>query len=54
MHHVDLLELVQLATLIGAIDVALGSGAAAVFTSSPPLWDKLHMVHSFSSVNSLL
>ena len=34
------------ATLTGAIDVALGSGAAAVFTNSPPLWDKLHMVTS--------
>ena len=36
---------VDLATLTGAIDVALGSGAAAVFTNSPPLWDKLHQVN---------
>ena len=43
---------IDLATLTGAIDVALGSGAAAVFTNSPPLWDKLHMVTFFiSSIN---
>ena len=36
--------MIDLATLTGAIDVALGSGAAAVFTNSSPLWDQLHMV----------
>ena len=35
---------VDLATLTGAIDVALGSGAAAVFTNSKPLWERLHRV----------
>lgn len=36
--------IVDLATLTGAIDVALGSGAAAVFTNSTPLWNQLHQV----------
>ena len=37
---------IDLATLTGAIDVALGTGAAAtcIFTNSPTLWDKLHTV----------
>ena len=37
---------IDLATLTGAIDVALGSGAAAIFTNSPSLLDKLHTVTS--------
>ena len=44
----------HVAMLTGAIDVALGSGAAAVFTNSPPLWDKLHVVWFFLNINSLL
>ena len=39
---------VDLATLTGAIDVALGSGAAAVFTNSTALWEQLHQVSSCS------
>ena len=45
-HSFNPSAVIDLATLTGAIDVALGSGAAAVFTNSPPLWDKLHMVTS--------
>ena len=46
--------MIDLATLTGAIDVALGSGAAAVFTrNSSPLWDKLHDIVVLS-VKSLL
>ena len=41
---------VDLATLTGAIDVALGSGAAAVFTNSAPLWKQLHEVRKCSFV----
>ena len=36
--------IVDLATLTGAIDVALGSGAAAVFSNSTSLWEQLHQV----------
>ena len=36
--------IVDLATLTGAIDVALGSGAAAVFTTDDDLWSDLHQV----------
>ena len=46
-HSFNPSAVIDLATLTGAIDVALGSGAAAVFTNSPPLWDKLHMVTIF-------
>ena len=46
---------IDLDTLTGAIDVALGSGAAAVFTNSPSLWDQPHMVAiqclCFSNIN---
>ncbi len=35
---------VDMATLTGAIDVALGSGAAAVFTNSSSQWEQLHKV----------
>ena len=31
----------DVATLTGAIDVALGAGAAAVFTNSSKLWEQL-------------
>lgn len=34
----------DVATLTGAIDVALGSGAAAVFTNTNKLWEQLHEV----------
>lgn len=34
----------DVATLTGAVDVALGAGAAAVFTNSSKLWDQLHEV----------
>ena len=34
----------DLATLTGAIAVALGSGAAAVFTNSAVLWEELQRV----------
>ena len=37
--------IVDLATLTGAIEVALGSGAAAVFTPSDELWSQLHQVN---------
>ena len=37
-HSFNPVSLVDLATLTGAIDVALGNGAAAVFTNSPPQW----------------
>ena len=46
-HSFNPSAMIDLATLTGAIDVALGSGAAAVFTNSPPLWDQLHMVHFY-------
>ena len=46
-HSFNPSAVIDLATLTGAIDVALGSGAAAVFTNSPPLWDKLHVVRFF-------
>ena len=46
-HSFNPSAVIDLATLTGAIDVALGSGAAAVFTNSPPLWDKLHMATFF-------
>ena len=36
--------IVDMATLTGAIDVALGTGAAGVFTSSSSLWKQLHKV----------
>ena len=45
-HSFNPSAVIDLATLTGAINVALGSGAAAVFTNSPPLWDKLHTVTS--------
>ena len=45
-HSFNPSAVIDLATLTGAIDVALGSGVAAVFTNSPPLWDKLHLVTS--------
>lgn len=35
---------IDVATLTGAIDVALGAGAAAVFTNSSKLWEQLHTV----------
>ena len=35
---------VDVATLTGAIDVALGTGAAAVYTNCSKLWEQLHMV----------
>ena len=50
-HSFNPSAVIDLATLTGAIDVALGSGAAAVFTNSHPLWDKLHMVHVTSGVH---
>jgi aminopeptidase len=34
--------IIDLATLTGAIDVALGSGAAAVFTTDDDLWSEIH------------
>ena len=37
--------IVDLATLTGAIDVALGSGAAGVFSNSQSLWEQLHRVY---------
>ena len=43
-HSFNPSAVIDLATLTGAIDVALGSGAAAFFTNSPTLWDKLHTV----------
>ena len=36
--------IIDLATLTGAIDVALGSGASAVFTTSDSLWTDLQEV----------
>ena len=36
--------IIDLATLTGAIDVALGSGASAVFTTSDTLWSDLQEV----------
>ncbi len=36
--------IVDLATLTGAIMVALGNAAAGVFTNSTPLWQELHKV----------
>lgn len=45
-HSFNPRAIVDLATLTGAIDVALGSGAAAVFTTSNSLWDQLHKVNS--------
>ena len=36
--------IVDLATLTGHMDIALGTGAAGVFTTSDPLWKKLHQV----------
>ena len=49
-HSFNPSAVIDLATLTGAIDVALGSGAAAVFTNLPPLWDKLHNVMVTSGV----
>ena len=43
-HSFNPRAIVDLATLTGAIDVALGSGAAAVFTTSNSLWQQLHQV----------
>ena len=43
-HTFNPLAIVDLATLTGAVDVALGSGAAAVFTTSNSLWQQLHKV----------
>lgn len=43
-HSFNPRAIVDLATLTGAIDVALGSGAAAVFTTSNSLWQQLHRV----------
>ena len=37
--------IIDLATLTGAVDVALGSGAAAVFTTDDDLWSEIHQVH---------
>ena len=37
-------SIVGMATLTGATDVALGTGAAGVFTSSSSLWKQLHKV----------
>ncbi|CAH1782982.1 unnamed protein product [Owenia fusiformis] len=34
--------ILDMATLTGAIDVALGSAATGVFTNSSPMWDLLH------------
>ncbi len=45
--------IVDLATLTGAIDVALGSGAAAVFTTSNLLWQQLHKVSFFCTTHSI-
>ena len=36
--------IIDLATLTGAVDVALGSGASAVFTTDTHLWSELHQV----------
>ena len=36
--------IIDLATLTGHMDIALGTGAAGVFTTSDPLWKKLHQV----------
>ena len=46
-HSFNPSAVIDLATLTGAIDVALGSGAAAIFTNSPPLWDELHVVRFY-------
>jgi len=37
---------IDVATLTGAIKVALGGGAAAVFTSDDQLWTQLHQVRA--------
>ena len=36
--------IIDLATLTGHMDIALGTGAAGVFTTSHLLWKKLHQV----------
>lgn len=41
-HSFNPKAIVDLATLTGAMDVALGSGAAGVFTNSQLLWEQLH------------
>ena len=41
-HSFNPKAIVDLATLTGAIDVALGNGAAGVFTNSQSLWEQLH------------
>ena len=43
-HSFNPRTIVDLATLTGAIDVALGNGAAGVFTNSQLLWEQLHKV----------
>ena len=43
-HSFNPKAIVDLATLTGAIDVALGNGAAGVFTNSQSLWEQLHKV----------
>jgi aminopeptidase len=40
--------IIDLATLTGAIDVALGSGAAAVFTTDDDLWSEIHQVRIYT------
>ena len=36
--------IIDLATLTGAVAVALGTGAAGVFTTDDQLWNALHQV----------
>lgn len=44
----------DVATLTGAVDVALGAGAAAVFTNSSKLWEQLHEVSYHIEIVSLM
>ena len=43
-HSFNPQAILDLATLTGAMDVALGSGAAGTFTNCHRLWDQLHKV----------
>ena len=43
-HSFNPRSIIDLATLTGAMDVALGSGAAGVFSNSQALWEQLHRV----------
>ncbi len=43
-HMFNPTSIINLATLTGAMDVALGTGAAGVFSNSNTLWGRLHKV----------